>query len=170
MRILILISILIFLVSCQSAVRYTAVDSGYYDDYDDSQSEEEISSEGQINPARMGKIIAGYLRTPYRKGGRDKDGIDCSGLTYAVYREYNGIQLPLTSKEQYRRLSSVDYDDLSYGDLVFFSFNGSSVSHVGIYVKNGKFVHAAESEGVIVSSIKEKYYKQAYRGARRVVK
>lgn len=167
MRYLFILSIAL-LFSCQSAVRYTAIDDGAYYNHNNHGSDSAVSAEGKIKTARMGKIIAGYLRIPYKKGGRDKSGIDCSGLTYVVYRDYNGSSIPKTVAEQYQRLKPVEYDNLSYGDLVFFSFNGNQVTHVGLYIQNDKFVHASESEGVVVSSLKEKYYKKAYRGARRV--
>jgi cell wall-associated NlpC family hydrolase len=154
--------------ACQSAVRYSAVDDSDYDTGNSASDNAAINAEGQVDQARMGKIIAGFLRTPYKEGGRDKYGIDCSGLTYSVYRKYNGTVLPRTVAGQYDKLTPVDMNDLTYGDLVFFKLNGNRISHVGIYIKNMKFVHAAKSEGVVVSSLKEKYYRKSYKGARRV--
>lgn len=159
---------IILTVACQSAVRYSAVDDSDYSTGSNSSDDSTINPEGQVDQARMGKIIAGFLRTPYKEGGRDKYGIDCSGLTYAVYRKYNGTILPRTVSGQFEKLAPIEMENLSYGDLVFFKLNGNRISHVGIYIKNMKFVHAAKSEGVVVSSLKENYYRKSYKGARRV--
>jgi lipoprotein Spr len=158
----------IFLLACQSAVRYTS--AGKVSDIPADQGE--ISASGQSGPidqGRMGKIIAGYLRTPYKKGGTGKLGIDCSGLVYVVYRDYNGSRLPANTTDLFRSLRRVQYKNIKYGDLVFFSFNGTEVSHVGIYVGNDKFVHASESNGVIISNIVDDYYRTTYKGSRRVL-
>ena len=111
----------------------------------------------------MGKIIAGYLRTPYQLGGSGKLGIDCSGLVYVIYRDYNSTRLPKNTEKLYRDLKRVDYKNCRYGDLLFFSFDRTQVSHVGIYVGNNKFVHASKSRGVIISSMNEDYYRDNYK-------
>jgi len=149
-------------IACQSTVRYTS-NRAYSDIYVDDGS-----SDGSVIAARMGRVIAGYLHVPYEKGGRDKSGIDCSGLVSAIYDEYNGTRLPPNSRKLYNNLKSVEYRNIKYGDLLFFSLNGSKISHVGIYVGNGKFVHASESKGVIISSLKESYFKNSFEGVRRV--
>ena len=156
------------LFACQSAVRYTSsaniadlpVSSGGL--IDNGQS-------GPIDQGRMGKIIAGYLRTPYKVGGTGKLGLDCSGLVFVVYRDYNNSHLPVSAVSLFKSLKTVEYKDIKYGDLVFFSFDGTEVSHVGIYVGNDKFVHASQSNGVIISSIVEDYYRASYKGSRRVL-
>nr|NIM96868.1 hypothetical protein [candidate division Zixibacteria bacterium] len=82
---------------------------------------------------------------------------------------YDGFKLPRETKKLYQLVKRVAKDDLVFGDLVFFSDGWFSVSHVGIYVGDGRFVHSSEELGVIVSSLDEDYYKKRYRGARRVI-
>ncbi|KPL00995.1 MAG: hypothetical protein AMJ91_02265 [candidate division Zixibacteria bacterium SM23_73_3] len=126
-------------------------------------------SKSKIDKAKMGKIIDSYLGAPYQFGGKIKTGIDCSGLVVQVYKQYAGFNLPHDTKKLYRLVKHIDRDDLVYGDLVFFSDGWFSISHVGIYVGEGKFVHSTKGFGVIVSSLDEDYYRKRYRGARRVI-
>jgi len=132
-----------------------------------TQSKEK--SKSKIDKAKMGKIIDSYLGAPYQFGGKTKTGIDCSGLVVQVYKQYAGFNLPHDTKKLYRLVKHIDRDDLVYGDLVFFSDGWFSISHVGIYVGDGKFVHSTKGFGVIVSSLDEDYYRKRYRGARRVI-
>jgi len=100
------------------------------------------------------------------------DGFDCSGLVYYCYGQY-GYSLPRTAGRQYSSGggTKVSKSELQAGDLVFFSSDGGySVTHVGIYIGNGEFVHASTSKtGVIVSSLYSSYYTRVWYGARRIV-
>jgi cell wall-associated NlpC family hydrolase len=122
----------------------------------------------QLDRSRMNRIVADYLGTPYSHGGTGRLGLDCSGLMYVLYRDYDGTRLPLSTSALYRLDNRVDYDDLSYGDLVFFRLAGRKVSHVGMYLENARFVHASESRGVIVDELTTEYYATSYAGARRI--
>lgn len=122
-----------------------------------------------LDRGKMGKIIDSYMGSPYRRGGETKSGMDCSGLVVAVYRQYSGFKLPHDTRKLFKLVKRIDKDNLAYGDLVFFSDGWFRVSHVGIYVGNGKFVHSIEDFGVITSSLEEDYYKKKYLGARRVI-
>lgn len=122
----------------------------------------------QLDRARMNRIVANYLGTPYASGGTGRLGIDCSGLIYVLYRDYDGTRLPLSTEALYRLDNRVDYDDLTYGDLIFFRLSGRKVSHVGMYLENARFVHASESRGVIVDELTTEYYATSYAGARRI--
>jgi lipoprotein Spr len=124
---------------------------------------------GKIDRTKMGRIINSCLGVPYQYGGDSESGMDCSGLVAHVYRKYAGFNLPRSTKKLYQLVKQVDREDLAYGDLVFFSDGWFSVSHVGIYIGQGQFVHSAKSSGVIVSSLDENYYSRRYRGARRVI-
>ena len=100
---------------------------------------------------------AEWIGVPYRGGGNSKRGTDCSGLTYRkVYR----MQVPRNSEDLRKESTKVAKRNLREGDLVFFSSSRSKkkVAHVGIYLKNGKFIHASTSKGVIVSRLSEDYY------------
>jgi lipoprotein Spr len=129
----------------------------------------EGKSKSKIDKQKMGRIVDSFVGSPYKYGGQTQDGIDCSGLVVEVYKRYAGFDLPRSTKKLYKLVRHVDRDDLVYGDLVFFSDGWFSVTHVGIYVGEGRFVHSIKDFGVIVSSLDEDYYKKRYRGARRVI-
>ena len=104
----------------------------------------------------------------YRTGGNEKNGVDCSGFTVAVYAAAYGLTLPRVSRDQYRMSRKISTTELQEGDLVFFNTRGSGVSHVGIYLGNNKFIHASVSRGVMVSDLFESYYIKRFVGAGRI--
>jgi cell wall-associated NlpC family hydrolase len=110
-----------------------------------------------------------YLGVTYRFGGSSNDGLDCSGFVVIVFNEL-GIRVPRTSAQLFTFGQPVERTDLQLGDLVFFNTTGQGVSHVGIYLSEGEFIHAASNPGrVIKSKLIEPYYAQRYLGARRVM-
>ena len=109
-----------------------------------------------------------FIGIRYRWGGQSSDtGFDCSGLTMVVYR-LNGLELPRSSRQQWKTGRPVTPGQLSKGDLVFFATaGGGRVSHVGIYIGTNRFLHAPSSGRKIrISSMANKYYKSRYLGAR----
>lgn len=118
------------------------------------------------------KIVATakkYISTPYVWGGTTPSGFDCSGFTQFVMKAA-GITIPRTTTEQYQVGTYVAKSALQPGDLVFLQNTyRSGISHVGIYIGDGKMIHASSSKGVTTSSLSSSYYVQHYYGARRVV-
>ena len=110
-----------------------------------------------------------YLGVPYVWGGTSFGGVDCSGFVWAVFAK-NGIYLPRTADAQFEEGRRVSTSDLRAGDLVFFQTYALGASHVGIYLGDGKFVHASSSDGVRVDQLGEDYYSARYIGARRLAK
>ena len=113
-----------------------------------------------------------FIGLPYQWGGSSPDhGFDCSGLTMAVYR-INGLNLPRTSKEQYRAGIPIKKGQLKSGDLVFFATSKrKKVSHVGIYTGSNKFIHApGKGRRICSASLSKKYFKTRYAGARTYVR
>lgn len=110
-----------------------------------------------------------YIGCPYVYGATGPDSFDCSGLIYYVAREANRTQLPRTAKALYSYVKAVSDADKEPGDLLFFSTTGSNtVSHVGIYIGNNQFISAVSdgpNTGVILSSLRESYWKPRYLGA-----
>ena len=108
-----------------------------------------------------------YIGTPYLYGGLTKDGIDCSGLVFTAVRDSTGIQLPRTVKALYSFVRIIPDSEKQKGDLVFFKTVESKISHVGIYIGKNQFIHSVSdgpNTGVIVSSLKESYWKTRYVG------
>ena len=106
--------------------------------------------------------------TPYRAAGADPSGFDCSGLVQYVFARH-GIAVPRSVAEQFQIGRDVDPDRLEPGDLVFFRINARDVSHVGIAVGGGRFVHAPSERGAVrVSLLGAPYWAKRYAGARRV--
>lgn len=105
--------------------------------------------------------------TKYRLGGMSKQGVDCSGFVYLTYRSRFGITLPRTTRHQSNQGVAVSPRALRPGDLVFFK-TGPNKRHVGIYVEDRKFLHASSSKGVMLSSLDNKYWTNAYWTARRI--
>ncbi len=103
----------------------------------------------------------------YRMGGLNKRGVDCSGFVYLTFKSKLGIKLPRTTKAQARLGKEVEKSRLKAGDLVFFK-TSYKVRHVGIYIENGKFLHASTSRGVMISRLDNVYWKKKYWKARRV--
>lgn len=113
------------------------------------------------------RVIESYLATPYRFGGTSQDGIDCSAFVQQVYRALN-VNLPRSAREQYWYGEEVDRLDLHSGDLLFFRTYAQYPSHVGIYLGNGKMVHASvSSHRVVASDIDQPYYRKRFIGAKR---
>jgi cell wall-associated NlpC family hydrolase len=113
-------------------------------------------------------VAQGFLGTPYRSGGADPEGFDCSGFVQYVYARA-GIALPRSVREQWLAGSVVDAGDVRRGDLLFFTIGGREVTHVGIALDTDTFVHAPSARGVVrVERSSVKYWAKRYAGARRV--
>ena len=112
-----------------------------------------------------------WLGTPYKYAAANKGiGTDCSGMVMMVYKEVFDIKLERNSARIFERnCRKVSKDKLKEGDLVFFNNGGDRITHVGIYLKNGYFVHASSSRGVIVSHLTERYYVTHFHCAGRVI-
>lgn len=121
---------------------------------------------GLIEPLQ--RHFQSWRGTPYRFGGSSQRGIDCSGFVVVTFRDVFGLQLPRTTDLLSRTGRSIPPDQLSSGDLVFFR-TGRAQKHVGIYIGNGKFMHASSSRGVTASSLHSPYWSKAFRQSRRII-
>ncbi|HET9033111.1 MAG TPA: C40 family peptidase [Dokdonella sp.] len=130
----------------------------------------DAAADHQFSPIQLLMDLANRLRDiRYRRGGRDPStGFDCSGFVRYVFRHGIGVDLPNTSAAQYRSGQAVARSDLRDGDLVFFRTHGKRISHVGIYVGEGQFIHAPSTgKRVSVSSLSTPYWARRFAGAKR---
>ncbi|MGO9480928.1 MAG: C40 family peptidase [Candidatus Kryptoniota bacterium] len=118
---------------------------------------------------KLMETILSYMGTPYKIGGIDHSGMDCSGFSMVVFDSVFKIGLPHSAKEQATLGDDATIDDLQVGDLIFFKTVGHRISHVGIYLGDGLFAHASVTQGVTISSLQSTYYKRRYAGARKIV-
>lgn len=106
--------------------------------------------ESNISNGRLYTFIDQWLGTPYRFGGLDKDGIDCSGFSFLLEQQVYGINLPRMTGQQVTVIKRKYEEQLQEGDLVFFDFDGKKFSHVGIYLQNDYIVHASTRKGIML--------------------
>lgn len=110
---------------------------------------------------------ASWLGTPYRYGGQSRKGVDCSGLVNQIYQHVYHHSLARSSKKiAAQNCRKIGKNKLDSGDLVFFNTSKrkrKGINHVGIFLKNGYFIHASTSRGVIISHLKEDYYRKAWK-------
>nr|WP_294948455.1 C40 family peptidase [uncultured Mucilaginibacter sp.] len=103
-----------------------------------------------IQNGRLYSFIDEWMGTPYRFGGLDKDGIDCSGLVFLLQLQVYDTPVPRTCAMQVNSIKRKYEEELKEGDLVFFDFDGKQFSHVGVYLQNGYIVHASTRRGVVI--------------------
>ncbi len=113
------------------------------------------------------QVAQEFVGVPYRWGGVDPNGWDCSGFVQEVYR-LGGHQVPRMADAQYAACAKVEAEMMLPGDLVFFNTDGSGVSHVGIFTGEGRFLHASSSRGVVEDSLQEGYFSTRLVGAGRI--
>ena len=125
---------------------------------------ERVSTEG----AQLVRVATGLIGTPYKFGGDDPRGFDCSGLVFYSFDRL-GIEVPRTAADQRRAARSVDPESLSPGDLVFFRTSARRVDHVGIYAGEGRFIHAPRSGAVVsYAYLDDPYYREHFVSAGRL--
>ncbi len=139
--------ILLFLTSCGASKKAAAV----------AKVELELEKQYEI-----------YKGVPYKYGGTDRRGFDCSGFVGKVYKDGLKTQLPRMTKDMATMGKKVSKKRLKPGDLVFFRPT-RRYRHVGIYVGNNKFMHSSTSKGIIKSNLNNKYWKKKYRYAKRIL-
>lgn len=103
-----------------------------------------------IQNGRLYTFIEQWIGTPYKYGGLNKYGIDCSGLSFLLEQQVYGINIPRSTNQQVNSIKRKYEEELVEGDLVFFDFDGKKFSHVGVYLQNGYVVHASSTKGVMI--------------------
>lgn len=117
--------------------------------------------------AKLYETVNAWLGVPYKYGGTDRKGIDCSAFVGMVYREVYGVTLHRTANDMLGDVRLIGRSQLREGDLLFFTNSKGKVSHVGIYLKDNLFAHSSTSNGVSVSNLDSKYWtSHFYKGGR----
>ena len=114
------------------------------------------------------QTVTDWLGTPYSYGASSRRGTDCSGFVSQVFKKVYGITLKRSSRSMFSTVQHVAKTDMKAGDLVFFRHGKGAIYHVGIYLKDNKFAHAACNGGVMVSSLSQPYYHHNFYAAGRV--
>jgi len=143
-HLLILLAAMAFFTSCSS--RRKMVTS-------DTKAARAADAMADLKSKELYRFITSWTGVKYKLGGMDKSGIDCSGFALLLNKEIYGLDLPRRSKDQAEVIKEKNPSQLKEGDLVFFSFGGKDIDHVGIYLNHGFFVHASTTRGVIVDDL-----------------
>ncbi|MDI9337902.1 MAG: NlpC/P60 family protein [Alphaproteobacteria bacterium] len=120
----------------------------------------------EINSNLLG-FVDEWMGIDHKYGGKDKNGIDCSGLVHAMFKTLYHINTSGSSLHVFQECVKLKSSELKEGDLVFFKTTSKSISHVGIYLTNNKFVHCSSSYGVTISDLRDGYYAARFVGAGR---
>ncbi len=152
-------TLLILLSACSVTPNAPEISVGSNNDHPSTQTRQEV-----VQTAHT------LLGAPYLFGGTTPRGFDCSGLINYVFRQAAGLALPRTARQLVRVGKSVRRNQLSPADLVFFKIGRKKSIHIGIYIGNGRFIHAPSSGGKVnIQRLSTKYWKIRYRGARRLI-
>ena len=111
----------------------------------------------EIQNGRLYEFIDDWMGTPYRFGGQDKSGVDCSGLAQLLEAQVFGVDIPRSTGQQINVIKRKYEEELVEGDLIFFDYDGKKFSHVGVYLQNGYFVHASSSKGVTITRLHDPF-------------
>jgi cell wall-associated NlpC family hydrolase len=158
---------MMMLIACQSSVRFSSARTASFD----AEKRITLGNQPQKLTTLQHKIISSaekFLGVPYCWGGTSDDCMDCSGFVQRVYGNV-GVSLPRTAAEQFNAAKNINPKDSKAGDLVFFSFTGTGISHVGIYAGNNEVIHASSSRGVVRQPLDDTYLSAGFAAIRRII-
>lgn len=108
-----------------------------------------------IKNIKLYTLIEQYSATPYKYGGNDQTGVDCSGFSCAIEKLVYGVSIPRSTGGQAKAIQSKNISSLKEGDLVFLKLGGTGINHVGVYLQNGFFVHATSNLGIVLDNLND---------------
>jgi len=150
---LIALTVMLFVSSCGS--RKHTVKTG-------NTGAKAAEAMSHLKSKQLYRFITDWTGVQYRLGGLDKRGIDCSGFALLLQKDIYGNELPRRSRDQADVIKEKSMTNLNEGDLIFFSFGGGTVDHVGVYLNNNFFVHASTTRGVVVDDLSIPAYQKAF--------
>ena len=118
--------------------------------------------ENKIENVALYSLIDSWYGTSYKYGGSSKNGIDCSNFANIIYQEIYKKSLTGSSASIYNLCKPLSTNDLQEGDLLFFKIEKNTISHIGVYLQNNKFVHATTKAGVRIDDLDQAYYKKYF--------
>lgn len=125
-------------------------------------------SDKEVKNNKLYSFINDWYGVPYKFGGCQKNGVDCSCFVSILNEEVYNKNVPRTADEMFKKSKKISLNEAKSGDLVFFKINGNTVSHVGVVLIKNNFAHSSTSKGVIVNNIDEAYYKKYFFCAGRI--
>ncbi|MDF2438463.1 MAG: glycoside hydrolase [Bacteroidota bacterium] len=126
--------------------------------------------ENQIDNISLYNFIDEWYGVPYKYGGKNKSGIDCSNFTSTLYKTIYNKSISGSSSSIFNQCNPVSRNELREGDLLFFKIENDQISHIGVYLKNNRFVHATTKKGVMIDDLNNPYYKKYFFKAGRTAK
>lgn len=118
--------------------------------------------ENKISNIALYSFIDEWYGVPYKYGGKNKKGIDCSNFTSTLYKTIYNKSLAGSSASIFNQCKVILKSQLKEGDLVFFKIENDHITHIGIYLQNNKFVHATTKKGIMIDDLEEPYYKKYF--------
>ena len=119
-------------------------------------------SEREIKSTKLYSFSEDWYGVPYRYGGCDKSGVDCSCFANVLYQQVYSKSIARSTNDIFKNCDQLSLEELQQGDFIFFKIGGTSISHVGIFLKGTYFIHSSSSRGVILNSLDEAYYKKYF--------
>ncbi|MBK9730458.1 MAG: C40 family peptidase [Chitinophagaceae bacterium] len=116
----------------------------------------------EINNLALFQFMDEWMTVPYKYGGNSKSGVDCSRLSILLMKEVYHKVISGSSADIIKQTEPVSKDHLKEGDLVFFKINSATVSHMGVYLANDRFLHSTTQAGVVISDLNDAYYKKYF--------
>jgi lipoprotein Spr len=125
-------------------------------------------SENEISNRALYSFIDEWYGVPYKYGGKNKSGIDCSNFASTLYRAVYNKQLNGNSPTIFNQCKTLSKKELTEGDLLFFKIESDQISHIGVYLQNNKFIHATTKKGIMIDDLDEDYYQKYFYKAGRI--